>query len=128
MKDSARYVKIVEWSEEDHCYVGSAPGLMYDGAHGDDERRFSRNFAKLLKRQSISTARKASRYHRRHPAVTSPTKCNRSRELLEPTLFKLTVSAPRGIALPETEAREDPLLLPPLPSAPGKKWLLIPVL
>ena len=38
MKDSARYVKVVEWSEEDHCYVGSAPGLLYGGCHGDDER------------------------------------------------------------------------------------------
>ena len=38
MKDSDRYVKIVEWSEEDHCYVGSAPGLFYGGCHGDDER------------------------------------------------------------------------------------------
>lgn len=38
MKDSARYVKIVEWSEEDQCYVGSAPGLIYGGCHGDDEK------------------------------------------------------------------------------------------
>ena len=38
MKDSARYVKIVEWSEEDQCYVGSSPGLIYGGCHGDDER------------------------------------------------------------------------------------------
>lgn len=37
MKESARYVKIVEWSEEDRCYVGSAPGLVYGGCHGDDE-------------------------------------------------------------------------------------------
>ena len=37
MKDGARYVKIVEWSEEDQCYVGSCPGLLYGGAHGDDE-------------------------------------------------------------------------------------------
>ena len=37
MKDSAKYVKIVEWSEEDHCYVGSAPGLIYGGCHGDNE-------------------------------------------------------------------------------------------
>jgi len=37
MKDSARYVKIVEWSEEDQCYVGSSPGLLYGGCHGDDE-------------------------------------------------------------------------------------------
>jgi hypothetical protein len=38
MKDSARYVKIVEWSDEDQCYVGSAPGLIYGGCHGLDER------------------------------------------------------------------------------------------
>lgn len=37
MKDSARYIKIVEWSEEDQCYVGSSPGLFYGGCHGDDE-------------------------------------------------------------------------------------------
>jgi predicted RNase H-like HicB family nuclease len=39
MKDSARYAKIVEWSEEDQCYVGSAPGLIHGGCHGDDERQ-----------------------------------------------------------------------------------------
>ncbi len=38
MKDSARYAKIVEWSEEDQCYVGSSPGLIYGGCHGDDEQ------------------------------------------------------------------------------------------
>ena len=38
MNDSARYVKVVEWSEVDQCYVGSAPGLVYGGCHGDDER------------------------------------------------------------------------------------------
>ena len=37
MKESARYVKIVEWSEEDNCFVGSCPGLLYGGCHGDDE-------------------------------------------------------------------------------------------
>ena len=38
MKESTRYVKIVEWSEEDQCYVGSSPGLIYGGCHGDNER------------------------------------------------------------------------------------------
>jgi predicted RNase H-like HicB family nuclease len=38
MKDSARYRKIVEWSEEDQCFVGSAPDLMMGGCHGSDER------------------------------------------------------------------------------------------
>ncbi|MSQ15051.1 MAG: hypothetical protein EXR50_04210 [Dehalococcoidia bacterium] len=39
MKASAKYVKIVEWSEEDECYVGSAPGLIYGGCHGSDEKK-----------------------------------------------------------------------------------------
>ncbi len=38
MKDSARYAKIVEWSEEDGCYVGSAPGSILGGCHGNDEK------------------------------------------------------------------------------------------
>ena len=37
MKESARYVKIVEWSDEDRCFVGSCPGLLYGGCHGKDE-------------------------------------------------------------------------------------------
>ena len=37
MKASAQYVKIVEWSEEDQCYVGSCPGLFYGGCHNQDE-------------------------------------------------------------------------------------------
>jgi predicted RNase H-like HicB family nuclease len=38
MKDSVRYVKIIEWSPEDRCYVGSSPRLIYGGCHGDDEK------------------------------------------------------------------------------------------
>ena len=38
MKDSAKYVKVVTWSEEDQCFVGSAPGLFFGGCHGDDEK------------------------------------------------------------------------------------------
>jgi len=38
VKASERYIKIVEWSEEDQRYVGSCPGLLYGGCHGDDER------------------------------------------------------------------------------------------
>jgi len=37
MKDSDQYAKIVEWSVEDQCYVGSCPGLMLGGCHGDNE-------------------------------------------------------------------------------------------
>lgn len=39
MKESDRYAKIIEWSEADDCYVGSAPGLLYGGCHGDDQQQ-----------------------------------------------------------------------------------------
>lgn len=38
MKESPRYAKIVEWSEDDQCYVGSCPGLFYGGCHGENEQ------------------------------------------------------------------------------------------
>ena len=39
MKESARYAKIVAWSEEDQHYIGYIPGLSCGGGcHGDDER------------------------------------------------------------------------------------------
>ena len=38
-KKSDLYLKVVEWSQEDGCYVGSAPGLILGGVHGNDERK-----------------------------------------------------------------------------------------
>lgn len=37
MTESARYVKIVEWSAEDGCFVGQCPGIIGPCCHGDDE-------------------------------------------------------------------------------------------
>jgi predicted RNase H-like HicB family nuclease len=37
MNDHAKYAKIVTWSNEDNCYVGSCPEIMFGGCHGDDE-------------------------------------------------------------------------------------------
>jgi len=48
MKDSARYVKIVEWSDEDQCYVGSAPGLLYGGCHGLDEKEVFEQLCQIV--------------------------------------------------------------------------------
>lgn len=39
MSESTRYVKIIEWSEEDQCFVGSCPGLFYGGCHGSVEKQ-----------------------------------------------------------------------------------------
>jgi predicted RNase H-like HicB family nuclease len=38
MNDSAKYAKIVEWSDKDQCFIGSCPGLVYGGCHGDNEQ------------------------------------------------------------------------------------------
>ena len=48
MKESARYVKIVEWSDEDGCYVGSSPGLLYAGCHGDNEQRVFEELCEIV--------------------------------------------------------------------------------
>ena len=38
MTDADKYVKIVEWSESDGCFIGSCPELFYGGCHGDNPR------------------------------------------------------------------------------------------
>jgi predicted RNase H-like HicB family nuclease len=37
MIDTTFYTKIVEWSEEDGCFVGTCPELLHGGCHGEDE-------------------------------------------------------------------------------------------
>lgn len=43
-KTGDKYLKIVEWSDEDGCYIGTAPGLVIGGVHGKDQARV---FARL---------------------------------------------------------------------------------
>lgn len=43
-KKSDQYLKVVEWSEEDSCYIGTAPGLLLGGVHGANQ---SKVFAEL---------------------------------------------------------------------------------
>ncbi|MFM9069085.1 MAG: hypothetical protein ACKOUR_17400 [Planctomycetota bacterium] len=38
MRQASKYTKIVAWSDEDNCFVGSCPGLFYGGCHGEDEQ------------------------------------------------------------------------------------------
>lgn len=39
MKLSDEYIKIVEWSDEDQCFIGTCPDLFDGGCHGDDEKQ-----------------------------------------------------------------------------------------
>lgn len=48
MKTSDKYLKIVEWSEEDGCYIGHCPSLMMGGVHGLDEAQVYKELCKVV--------------------------------------------------------------------------------
>jgi predicted RNase H-like HicB family nuclease len=48
MKESARYVKIVEWSDEDQCFVGECPPIIGPCCHGDDEAEVYRQLCQIV--------------------------------------------------------------------------------
>ena len=69
MKDSARYIKIVEWSEEDHCYVGSSPGLFFGGCHGSNEQAVFKELCQIVE--------EALELYREDNKPLPPPTCNR---------------------------------------------------
>lgn len=48
MSDESKYTKIIEWSEEDGCFIGSCPELFYGGCHGDDEREVFDELCRII--------------------------------------------------------------------------------
>lgn len=48
MKEGSRYVKIVEWSEEDQCFVGQCPGIIGPCCHGDDEVEVYKELCRIV--------------------------------------------------------------------------------
>lgn len=48
MREKDRYLKIVEWSDEDNCYIGSIPGWIGKCCHGDDELQVYRELSEIL--------------------------------------------------------------------------------
>ena len=48
MRERDRYLKIVEWSEADNCYVGSIPGWIGKCCQGDDEIEVFRELSEIL--------------------------------------------------------------------------------
>ena len=48
MKRRDQYLKIVEWSEEDQCYIGRVPGLALGGVHGKNEAKVFEKLGSLV--------------------------------------------------------------------------------
>ena len=38
MSKGDKYVRLVEWTDEDRCFIGSCPELFYGGCHGADAK------------------------------------------------------------------------------------------
>lgn len=48
MTESARYIKIVQWSEEDQAFVGRCPGVIGPCCHGPDETEVYRELCSIV--------------------------------------------------------------------------------
>ena len=48
MAESAQYIKIVEWSEEDKCFIGYCPGIIGPCSHGPDKIKVYRELCEIV--------------------------------------------------------------------------------
>ncbi len=48
MTASARYIKIVEWSDEDGAFVGQCPGVIGPCCHGADDVEVYRQLCEIV--------------------------------------------------------------------------------
>jgi predicted HicB family RNase H-like nuclease len=48
-KNASRYVKVIEWSAEDRCFIGSAPPLVGQCCHGTTEAEVLRQLRAIVK-------------------------------------------------------------------------------
>ncbi len=49
MDEGKRFIRVVEWSEEDGCFVGSAPPLIGRCCHGDSESKVLRELSSIIR-------------------------------------------------------------------------------
>lgn len=48
MKPADKYLKLVEWSEEDQCYIGSSPGFIGRCCHGKNEAQVYKQLCQII--------------------------------------------------------------------------------
>jgi predicted RNase H-like HicB family nuclease len=58
--DSAKYVKIVEWSDADGAFVGQCPGVVGPCCHGSHEAEVYRELCQIVE-EWLETLRRHSR-------------------------------------------------------------------
>ncbi|MFH1573874.1 MAG: type II toxin-antitoxin system HicB family antitoxin [Acidobacteriota bacterium] len=49
MSTGDRYVKLIEWSDEDKCFIGSCPELFYGGCHGENAKAVFAELCEIVK-------------------------------------------------------------------------------
>ena len=65
----ADYLKLVEWREEDGCFVGSAPPLITEACHGDDPADVYRELCVIIEEWLDITERDGRRIPARPSAL-----------------------------------------------------------
>ena len=48
MKKRKHFLKVVEWSDEDQCFIGRVPGLALGGVHGKNEKKVYEKLCNLV--------------------------------------------------------------------------------
>lgn len=61
MKKGDKYVKLVEWSEADGCFIGSCPELFYGGCHGADAKKVFAELGQIIE-ETIQLYEKDGKY------------------------------------------------------------------
>ena len=76
MSESAKYIKIVEWSDEDECFIGYCPGIIGPCCHGDNEIEVYRQLCEIVE-ELLAHA------HKRKQPLPHPTIGRNLEELLK---------------------------------------------
>jgi len=60
MAKGDRYLKVVVWPDEDKCFIGTCPQLMYGRSYGDDAQQVFAELCELVE-EAIETLEEAGK-------------------------------------------------------------------
>lgn len=70
MSESTKYIKIVEWSDEDECFIGYCSGIIGPCCHGDDEVEVFRQLCEIVDELLVHAQEKINHFHIRRSVGT----------------------------------------------------------